>query len=53
VPNGTGTLLAWEKAGDADGSRCVLMADGKTAKAVTAAEFAALPRAADDKAGAR
>jgi hypothetical protein len=45
VPNGAGTPLAWEKTADADGSRCVLMADGKTAKAVTAAEFAALPKA--------
>lgn len=42
---GTGTLLAWEKTADADGSRCVLMADGKTAKRLTAAEFDALPKA--------
>lgn len=51
VKDGAGTLLAWETTAAADGSRCVLMADGKTAKAVTAAEFAALPKAApDDKA---
>jgi hypothetical protein len=54
VPNGGGTLLAWEKTADADGSRCGLMADGKTAKAVTAAEFDAVPRATpDDKAAPR
>lgn len=40
---GSGMRLAWEKTAAADGSRCVLMADGKTAKAVTAAEFEALP----------
>jgi len=52
VKDGAGTLLAWEKSADADGSRCVLMADGKTARAVTAAEFAALPKAtADEKTG--
>jgi hypothetical protein len=55
LPNGgAGALLAWETTGDADGSRCVLMADGKTAKVVTAAEFAALPRATpDEKAAAK
>src|SRR5262245_42893931 len=39
---GAGRLLAWEKSGAADGSRCVLLADGKTAKVVPAAEFDAL-----------
>jgi len=43
---GAKALLAWEKTADADGSRCVLLADGKTAKVVTAAEFTALPKAA-------
>ena len=44
VPDGgTGRRLAWEQTGAADGSRCVLLADGKTAKVVTAAEFEALP----------
>ena len=42
---GAGLALAWEKTGDKDGSRCVLLADGKTAKVVTAAEFDTLPKA--------
>jgi chromosome condensin MukBEF ATPase and DNA-binding subunit MukB len=54
LKDGAGTLLAWEKSAADDGSRCVLMADGKTAKAVTAAEFAALPKATpDDRAAPR
>jgi hypothetical protein len=43
---GTGRRLAWEKTGAADGSRCVLLADGKTAKVVAPPEFEALPTAA-------
>lgn len=42
---GAGMALAWEQTPAADGSRCVLMADGKTAKVVTAAEFETLPKA--------
>ena len=42
---GRGMLLAWEQTGAADGSRCVLMADGETAKVVTADEFKDLPQA--------
>lgn len=42
---GAGKLLAWEQAPDDKGRRCVLMADGKTAKVVTAEEFEKLPRA--------
>jgi hypothetical protein len=41
---GAGMALAWEQTGGPDGSRCVLMADGKTAKVVTAAEFEKLPK---------
>lgn len=44
LPNGgTGHRLAWEKVGAADGTRCVLLADGRTAKVMTATEFAGLP----------
>ena len=51
LPNGgTGYRLAWEKTGAADGSRCVLLADAKTARVATAAEFAALPAAEPEKA---
>ena len=42
---GAGTLLAWEQTPDDKGRRAVLMADGKTAKVVTAEEFDRLPRA--------
>lgn len=42
---GTGHVLAWEQTADADGSRCVLLADGKTAKVVTGDEFQKLPKA--------
>jgi hypothetical protein len=42
---GRGMLLAWEQTPAADGSRCVLMADGETAKVVSADEFKDLPRA--------
>ena len=42
---GAGILLAWEAKGDADSSRCVLMADAETTKVVTAAEFETLPKA--------
>jgi hypothetical protein len=42
---GVGLALAWEQTCGPDGSRCVLMADGKTAKVVSAAEFEALPKA--------
>ena len=45
LPDGAGVLLAWEAKGDADGSRCVLMADGETTKVVTATEFEKLPKA--------
>lgn len=46
LPNGgSGLALAWEQTPAADGSRCVLLADGKTAKVVTAAEFEMLPKA--------
>jgi hypothetical protein len=53
VPDGAGALLAWEKTADADGSRCVLLADGRTAKVATAVEFAALPRATPEGEAAR
>jgi hypothetical protein len=54
LKDAAGTLLAWEKTADADGSRCALMADGKMAKVMTAAEFAALPQVTpDDKDAAR
>jgi len=43
---GRAMLLAWEQTAAADGSRCVLMADGETAKVVTADEFEKLPKAA-------
>jgi hypothetical protein len=50
VPDGGGgLLLAWEKTGAPDGSRCVLLADGRTAKVVPAAEFQALPKATPDR----
>jgi hypothetical protein len=39
LASGVNMLLAWEAKGDADGSRCVLMADGETTKVVTAGEF--------------
>jgi hypothetical protein len=42
---GRGMLLAWEQTGAADGSRCVLMADGETTRVVTTDEFRALPKA--------
>ena len=42
---GTGHVLAWEQTADTDGNRCVLLADGKTAKAMTDAEFQKLPKA--------
>ncbi|MER3416478.1 MAG: hypothetical protein C4297_09740 [Gemmataceae bacterium] len=38
-------LLAWEKTPDADGGRCVLMADCTTVSYMTAQEFATAPRA--------
>lgn len=41
---GAGLLLAWEASGQG-GTRCVLMADGKTAKEIPEEEFAKLPRA--------
>jgi hypothetical protein len=43
---GRGMLLAWEQTAADNGSRCVLMADGETAKVVTADEFEKLPKAA-------
>ena len=43
--SGSNTLLAWEQTADDMGRRCVLMADGKTTKVVTAEEFERLPRA--------
>jgi hypothetical protein len=42
---GAGMALAWEQSADDEGRRCVLMADGKTAKLVSAEEFEKLPRA--------
>jgi hypothetical protein len=42
---GAGRLLAWEQTAGKVGTRCVLMADGKTAKVVPEEEFANLPRA--------
>jgi hypothetical protein len=46
VPTGSSeTLLAWEKTGDKNGSRNVLMADCKTVRLVSAAEFEKLPKA--------
>jgi len=42
---GSGMLLAWEETADATGRRCVLMADGVTARVVSAEEFDRLPRA--------
>jgi hypothetical protein len=38
--------LGWERTADSKGGRCVLMADGKTAKYMTAAEFQKTPPAA-------
>lgn len=50
LPNGgTGHRLAWEATAAADGSRCLLLADAKTAKVVTATEFEALPKAVANK----
>jgi len=45
LPGGANMLLAWEAKGAADGSRCVLMADGETTQVVTAGEFDKLPKA--------
>jgi hypothetical protein len=46
VPTGSSeTLLAWERTGDKNGSRNVLMADCKTVRPVSAAEFEKLPKA--------
>jgi hypothetical protein len=45
LPDGAGVLLAWEQFPDDEERRCVLMADGKTAKLVSAEEFDKLPRA--------
>jgi hypothetical protein len=42
---GAGLLLAWEQTTGRGGTRCVLMADGKTAKVVPEEEFTKLPRA--------
>jgi hypothetical protein len=42
---GAGLALAWEQTPAPDGSRCVLLADGKTTKLVTATEFEALLKA--------
>jgi len=42
---GIGHVLAWEQTADADGNRCVLLADGKTAKVLPDAEFQKLPKA--------
>ena len=42
---GIGHVLAWEQTADAEGNRCVLLADGKTAKAMPDAEFQKLPKA--------
>ncbi len=42
---GAGHVLAWEQTADAAGNRCVLLADGKTAKAIPDAEFQKLPKA--------
>jgi hypothetical protein len=42
---GAGLLLAWEQTADRGGTRCVLLADGKTAKVVPEEEFTRLPRA--------
>jgi len=41
----TETLLAWEQTADADGGRCVLMADCQSAKYVKDEEFQKLPKA--------
>lgn len=43
---GAKMVLAWEKTPAADWSRCVLLADTRTAKVVTATEFEELPKAA-------
>ena len=45
LAGGANLLLAWEAKGAADGSRCVLMADGETTKVVTAGEFEGMARA--------
>lgn len=42
---GAGHVLAWEQTADAAGTRCVLLADGKTAKAIPDDEFQKLPKA--------
>ena len=42
---GAGHVLAWDQTADAGGIRCVLLADGKTAKAIPDAEFLKLPKA--------
>lgn len=44
LPDGADRVLAWEQKG-IKGTQCVLMADGKTAKVVSAEDFAKLPRA--------
>jgi hypothetical protein len=42
---GIGHVLAWEQTADAEDNRCVLLADGKTAKVMPDAEFQKLPKA--------
>jgi len=45
LTGGANMLLAWEATGAADGSRCVLMADGETTTVAVAGEFETIPRA--------
>jgi len=42
---GIGHVLAWEQTPNGEGNRCVLLADGKTAKVLPDAEFQKLPKA--------